>query len=95
MTRALQALQSLTFKLNSFDQEKIAKFFAYVEKTWVGSVVPNKPEDKRSEPRFAVKLWNQHEAALNVRPRTNNSSEGSYFFIHNIALKCICKYNKF
>ncbi len=63
----------------------IDKVVSYLEHTWIGKREAVEGEAgngevlvnyTRTPPMFAIRDWNQHEAALFGWPRTNNSSEG-------------------
>jgi hypothetical protein len=63
----------------------IEKVVSYLDHTWIGKQEAVKGEAANGEvlmkytrtpPMFAIKDWNQHEAAMFGWLRTNNSSEG-------------------
>jgi hypothetical protein len=74
----------------------IKKWVAYYEYTWVGQ---RQEDGSRGRGLFPLVQWSQNEAALQLWPRTNNSSEGSNsFLILNTLLglgltTCIQSYN--
>jgi hypothetical protein len=60
----------------------IDKWVGYLEHTWIGKRKENSEpsggeEDGRTSGLYPLQKWNQHEAALHMWPRTNNSSEGN------------------
>ena len=55
----------------------IKKWVAYYEYTWVGQ---RQEDGSRGRGLFPLVQWSQNEAALQLWPRTNNSSEGSNLF---------------
>jgi hypothetical protein len=64
----------------------IDKWVVYLEHTWIGKRKENSEpaageEDGRTSGLYPLQKWNQHEAALHMWPRTNNSSEGNLFFV--------------
>jgi hypothetical protein len=63
----------------------IDKVVSYLDHTWIGKREAVEGEaangevlvkHTRTPPMFAIKDWNQQEAAMFCWPRTNNSSEG-------------------
>ena len=55
----------------------IDRWVAYFEGTWIGNREEN---GSRISGLFPLQKWTQYEAAVEMWPRTNNSSEGDYVF---------------
>ncbi len=56
----------------------IKKWVSCSEYTWVGQ---RQEDGSRGSGLFPLVQWTQHEAALQLWPRTNSSSEGSNLFV--------------
>lgn len=55
------------------NEELLNEYLNYFERTWIGV---RKRNITRSEPLFAIEMWNCYDYVMNDRPRTNNVVEG-------------------
>jgi hypothetical protein len=65
-----ELVDSEFFQQNAQDLQELMNYF---EDTWIG-----RPARRggRSNPLFAIEIWNVHNSALQDLPKTNNSVEG-------------------
>ncbi|XP_057324038.1 uncharacterized protein LOC130666788 [Microplitis mediator] len=72
--------------------EELNNLVEYFEKTWIGK---KNCIGKRSEPLFAIKMWNCYSAVIEDFARTNNVCEGWHNGFNGRIQMCHAKIDKF